>query len=382
MVAEPFVLAIDQGTTGTTCLVIDRRAPHARARLRGAAAALPAARLGRARPGGDLGFGAGRRRARSRRRGLERRRASRDRDHESARDRPPLGSRDRPAAPPGDRLAGPAHGRALPRASRRAHPRADGARPRSVLLGDQARVASGARPSRRTGAAFGTIDSWLVWKLTAGERHVIDVSNASRTLLAALDSADWDDELLALFGVTARRAARRSSSSSGVRRRGRAPRRADPDRRNRGRSASRALRPGVLRARRREGDARHRLLRAREHRQRTRGPAPHGLVRTVAWRLGGEEVVYALEGSIFVAGAALGWLRDGLGLLEDASESDALAQRGRREPRRLLRPGAHRASAPRTGTLPHAASLAGLTRGARREHLVRAALEAVAYQTA
>ena len=117
----------------------------------------------------------------------------------------------------------------------------------------------------QTGAAgdlaFGTVDSWLVWRLT-GE-HVTDVSNASRTLLVNLETLDWDDELLALFGVP-RSVLPRIVSSSGVLAHGATLRRRRAGDRNRRRPAGGALRAGVLHARPREGDLWHRQLRARE----------------------------------------------------------------------------------------------------------------------
>jgi glycerol kinase len=105
-----------------------------------------------------------------------------------------------------------------------------------------------------------------------------------------------------------------------------------------------------------------------------------GLVRTVAWRLGGGDIAYALEGSIFATGAALQWLRDGLGLIRDASESAELAQAAGDNHGVYFVPALAGLGSPHWA--PEARGLvAGLTRGVGREHLVRAALEAVAYQT-
>jgi glycerol kinase len=110
------------------------------------------------------------------------------------------------------------------------------------------------------------------------------------------------------------------------------------------------------------------------------GPPPDGLVRTIAWRLGDSRTVYALEGSIFATGAAIQWLRDGLGLLRDAAESEELARAVDDTHGVYFVPALVGLGSPHWA--PEARGLiGGLTRGARREHLVRAALEAVAFQT-
>ena len=184
-----------------------------RARLSRVHAALPAPGLGRARRRGDLARHArascGRRAASARVRGARRRRA---RHHQPARDDGALGSAHRPAGPPRDRLAGPAHRRALRRAARgRASRSWCGGRPASSsiptsparssrwLLEQRARR----RPSGRARGelCFGTIDSWLVWKLTGGAVHATDPTNASRTLLYDIHARAWDPELCRLLDV-------------------------------------------------------------------------------------------------------------------------------------------------------------------------------------
>ena len=111
-----------------------------------------------------------------------------------------LGSRDRPPGAERDRLAGPAHGRAVRGAAGRADPRAHGARARSVLLGDEARVAARASTTA-TASRSAPSTRGSLWKLTGGRVHATDETNASRTLLCSLETLDWDDELLELFGV-------------------------------------------------------------------------------------------------------------------------------------------------------------------------------------
>ena len=127
--------------------------------------------------------------------------------------------------------------------------------------------------------AFGTVDAWLVWKLTEGREHVTDRTNASRTMLLGLDTLDWDDELLALFGVE-RGLLPRLAGSAEVVGEGELLGVTSPDRRHRGRPAGVARRPRLLRAGRGEGDLRHGQLRARARggsaRARPRGPARDG----------------------------------------------------------------------------------------------------------
>ena len=235
---------------------------------------------------------------------------------------------------------------------------------------------------RESGAAgdlaFGTVDSWLVWRLSGGA-HLTDVSNASRTMLLDIGSLEWDEELLALFGGSAS-VLPRVVSSSGELAEGKLLGARLPDHRDRRRPASRPLRPGVLRAGTGEGDVRHRQLRPRQRghgtRRRAAGHPADG--RVAAGRPA--TPVYALEGSVFVAGAALQWLRDGLGLLDDAAESEELARSLPGNDGVYFVPALTGLGAPHWA--PDARGLlTGLTRGTRREHLVRAALEAIAFQT-
>jgi glycerol kinase len=221
------------------------------------------------------------------------------------------------------------------------------------------------------GLAFGTVDAWLVWKLTGGRVHATDETNASRTMLCSLETLDWDGELLSLFGV---------------------PRELLPEIRPSGAGFGEGELLGrTLPIRGIAGDQQAALFAAGGAKAtfgtgafvlvETDAPAPLGLLRTAAARLEGEPPHRALEGAVFVAGAALQWLRDGLGIIADASESEALA-----------------ASVPDTGGVyfvpaltglgsPHwrpdvRGAVTGITRGTTRAHLVRAALEAAAYQTA
>ena len=207
------VMAIDQGTTGLDRARLRSPRPHRRPRLLGVPPALPEAGLGRARRRGDLARHArasrGRRSSKAKIKATGARRA---RHHQPARDDGRLGSPHRRADPSRHRLAGPAHRRASARdlkARRRRGrgARQDRARARSLLLGHQGRAGSSttcaarARARRAGELAFGTIDSWLIWKLTGGKVHVTDPTNASRTLLFNIHGRGWDPELLRLFDV-------------------------------------------------------------------------------------------------------------------------------------------------------------------------------------
>ena len=226
---------------------------------------------------------------------------------------------------------------------------------------------------RRTGSgdalAFGTVDSWLLWQLTGGTVHATDRSNASRTMLLDLATLDWSDELLELFAVERSVLPELHSSAEVL-----------AEAAFLGRTLPVAALAGdqqaslfVL------GDAKATLgtgafVLVRSGSDATE--APHGLVRTVA---AGLEPAYALEGSVFVAGAAVQWLRDGLGLLDSACESETLARSVTSTEGVYFVPALTGLGSPHWA--PDARGLVcGITRGTRREHLVRAALESIAYQ--
>jgi len=230
--------------------------------------------------------------------------------------------------------------------------------------------------------AFGTIDSWLIWNLTHGRTHVTDVTNASRTLLFDIHRCQWDDELLAILGIP-RSLLPEVRSSSGIV----------------STTAEGLPIPAGIPIAGIAGDQHAALFGQRCTRagmakntygtgsfvvMNTGGEAvssAHGLLSTIAWRLRDERAQYAVEGSIFVTGAAVQWLRDGLGIIKTAAEIEPLA-----------------ASVPDTNGVvfvpaftglgtPHwdayaRGTIAGLTRGATKAHLARATLESIALQTA
>jgi glycerol kinase len=229
-----------------------------------------------------------------------------------------------------------------------------------------------------SGLAFGTVDSWLLWKLTNGDVHATDVSNASRTLLFNLSTQDWDPDLLGLFGVPDSVLPRVVASSGIVGEAemfgARVPIAGVAGDQQAALFGQACFRPGQAKAT--YGTGNFVLANAGTE----VSPAPEGLVHTVAWRLQGALAVYALEGSVLVTGAALQWLRDGLGIIGGAAESEALARSLEGNDGVYFVPALAGLGSPHWE--PEARGvLSGLSRSTRREHLVRAALEAIAYQT-
>ena len=242
----------------------------------------------------------------------------------------------------------------------------------------------GARARAEKGElAFGTMDAWLVWNLTGGRVHATDVSNASRTLLFNLHTMQWDDELLALFNIPASVLPKVVASSGVVAETDAAlfgaPLRiagiaGDQQAATFGQAC---LSPGM--AKNTYGTGCFMLMNT--------GAKPvaskNQLLTTIGWRLDGAEPLdtYCLEGSVFMAGATVQWLRDGLQIIQSADEVQALA-----------------ASVPDSGDVylvpafaglgtPHwdayaRGTLIGMTRGTGRPHIARAALEAIALQSA
>jgi glycerol kinase len=227
--------------------------------------------------------------------------------------------------------------------------------------------------------AFGTIDSYLVWRLTAGAAHVTDPSNASRTLLMDLRTLQWDPELLDLFTVPARVLPEIRSSSEvygttrGVR--------GLPDGipvagiagdQQAALFGQACFEPGLAKCTYGTGAF---LLQNVGSEPLASG---HGLLTTVAWRLG-EDVQYAFEGASFVAGAAVQWLRDGLGLLKTAADSERLARTVKDSGDLVFVPALAGLGAPHWR--PDArALLAGMDRGTTAGHVARAVLEGIAFQ--
>jgi glycerol kinase len=238
----------------------------------------------------------------------------------------------------------------------------------------------GARARAERGElAFGTIDSWLVWNLTGGRRHLTDPSNAARTSLLNLRTLQWDDELLALFRVPRAVLPELVPSSGAL---------AQTDAELFGASLPIAgiagdqqaatfgqacLRAGM--AKNTYGTGLFLLMNT--------GAQPtvshHQLLSTVGWQLP-SGTSYALEGSVFMGGATIQWLRDGLGLIGTAAEVEALAAQCASSEGVMLVPAFVGLGAPHWD--PYArGTLCGLTRGSGRAHIARAALDAIALQT-
>jgi len=238
----------------------------------------------------------------------------------------------------------------------------------------------GARAAAERGdLAFGTVDSFLLWRLTGGRVHATDVTNASRTGLMNLESLDWDDALLRLFDVP--RAIlpeiRDCADDFGQ---------TDPSLFGRaipiGGMAGDQQAAAIGQCCFAEGMVKCTYGTGAFILMNT-GDAPrastHKLLSTVAWRIGGR-TAYSLEGAIFVAGAAVQWLRDELGVVATAAETEALAAGLEGNGGVYLVPAFTGLGAPHWDPDARGA-LTGLTRGAGRAHLARAALESVAYQT-
>ncbi|OUN01648.1 MAG: glycerol kinase [Firmicutes bacterium ZCTH02-B6] len=228
--------------------------------------------------------------------------------------------------------------------------------------------------------ALGTIDSWLVYRLTGGRVHVTDYSNASRTMLLNIHTLAWDDELLALFGRIPAGMLPQVLPSSHVY--------GETDPAILGAPIPIAGIAGDQQAALfgqtcfDAGMAKNTYGTGSFLLMNTGGKpvmSKHGLLTTVAWGVGGK-VSYALEGSVFVTGAAVQWLRDGLGIIANAAETQALASSVADTGGVYLVPAFAGLGAPYWD--PYARGiLVGITRGTTRAHVVRAALEAIAYQT-
>lgn len=226
---------------------------------------------------------------------------------------------------------------------------------------------------------FGTVDSWLIYNLTNHEKHVTDVTNASRTMLYNIVDMKWDQELLELFGIPESMLPEVKSSSEVY-----------------GKTAGKILtdsipiagiagdqqaalfghlctKPGMVKNT--YGTGCFMLMNI--------GNKPivskNNLVTTVAWQIG-DQVTYALEGSIFIAGAIVQWLRDGLGIIKSSEEVESLAAQVKDTDGVYLVPAFAGLGAPHWDSYARG-TIVGLTRGSKASHIARAALEGIAFQT-
>lgn len=227
---------------------------------------------------------------------------------------------------------------------------------------------------------FGTIDSWLVYKLSGGKRHITDVTNASRTLLYNIYEQCWDQELLELFGIPDSMLPEVVSSSEvycctapyhfynhEV------PIAAMIGDQQAALFGQNCFEKGKMKNT--YGTGGFLLMNTGEHAVQSN----HGLLTTIAWKLNGE-TKYALEGSIFVSGSLIQWLRDGLHIIHNASETEAMAFSVKDSDGVVIVPAFTGLGAPYWDDQARG-SIVGITRGTTKEHLARAALEAMCYQS-
>jgi glycerol kinase len=238
----------------------------------------------------------------------------------------------------------------------------------------------GAREKAEKGELlFGNIDTWLIWNLTGGKVHVTDYSNASRTMLFNIHELDWDDEILKELDVPRAMLPKAMPSSHvygytttevfG----GEVPIAGDAGDQQAALFGQACYSPGM--AKNTYGTGCFMLMNTGEKAI----ASDSGLVTTIAWGVDGK-VEYALEGSIFIAGAVVQWLRDELRVLDNAAQSEELATKVDDNNGVYLVPAFVGLGAPYWDMYARG-TIVGLTRGAKREHIVRAALESICYQT-
>ncbi|WP_214765506.1 MULTISPECIES: glycerol kinase GlpK [unclassified Exiguobacterium] len=227
---------------------------------------------------------------------------------------------------------------------------------------------------------FGTIDTWLIWKLSGGKAHVTDYSNASRTLMYNIHELKWDDELLEILDVPkamlpeVRPSSEIYANTAGYHFFGESvPIAGAAGDQQAALFGQACFEKGM--AKNTYGTGCFMLLNTGEK------PvvSDHGLLTTIAWGVDGK-VEYALEGSIFVAGSAIQWLRDGLRLINDAKETEAYAKRVTSSDGVYVVPAFVGLGTPYWDSDVRGAVF-GLTRGTEKEHFIRATLESLAYQT-
>ncbi|QNR20345.1 glycerol kinase GlpK [Exiguobacterium sp. Helios] len=227
---------------------------------------------------------------------------------------------------------------------------------------------------------FGTIDTWLIWKLSGGKAHVTDYSNASRTLMYNIHELKWDDELLQLLDVPkamlpeVRPSSEVYAHTAGYHFFGESvPIAGAAGDQQAALFGQACFEKGM--AKNTYGTGCFMLLNTGDKAV----TSEHGLLTTIAWGIDGK-VQYALEGSIFVAGSAIQWLRDGLRLINDAKETEAYATRVTSSDGVYVVPAFVGLGTPYWDSDVRGAVF-GLTRGTEKEHFIRATLESLAYQT-
>lgn len=241
-------------------------------------------------------------------------------------------------------------------------------------------VAGARAKAERGDLLFGTVDSWLIWNLSSGKLHITDYSNASRTMLFNINTLTWDAKLLELFNIPAAMLPEVHNSSEVY-----------------GLSCSEFLTEGCIPIAGIAGDQQAALFgqtcfepgmvkntygtgcfmlmnTGSEHVE-----SQHGLVTTIAWGIDGE-ITYALEGSVFIAGAAIKWLRDGLKIIDNAAETEEIALSIADSKGVYVVPAFAGLGAP-YWDMDARGAIFGLTQGVTQKHIVRATLESLAFQT-
>ena len=239
----------------------------------------------------------------------------------------------------------------------------------------------GAREKAEQGELlFGTVDSWIVWNLTRGKVHITDYTNASRTMLFNIHTLDWDDDLLGELGIPRGMLPTVKSSSEVY---------GHTDERTFGGAnipiagiagdqhaalfGQTCFEPGMVKNT--YGTGCFMLMNTGDKPVDSKS----GLLTTIAWGIGGK-VTYALEGSVFIAGAAIQWLRDGLRFFDSAADSEYFASKVQNADGVYVVPAFAGLGAPYWDMYARGA-IFGLTRGSTKEHITRATLESLAYQT-
>lgn len=236
------------------------------------------------------------------------------------------------------------------------------------------------RKAKRGDLLFGTIDSWLIWKMTDGEVHVTDVTNASRTLLYNIHENRWDDELLEILDIPrsmlpdVKSCSEVYGETAGEIFAAKLPIAGIAGDQQAALFGQVCTQKGM--AKNTYGTGCFMLMNTGEQPIASKNK----LLTTIAWQLNGK-TEYALEGSVFIGGAVVQWLRDGLGVIQDSSEVEQLAARVQSSDGIYLVPAFSGLGAPHWD--PHArGTIAGITRGTTNSHIARAALEAIAFQSA
>jgi len=226
--------------------------------------------------------------------------------------------------------------------------------------------------------AMGTVDSWLIWKLTNGEKHITDVTNASRSMLYNISNLQWDQELLQIFNIPTN-ILPEVVSSSGLHAETKIdlfdapiPIAGIAGDQQAALFGQQCISPGLAKST--YGTGSFLLMNTGEKLV----PSKNKLVTTIAWQVG-ENVQYALEGSIFIAGAVVQWLRDQLGIIQSSSEIEALAASVEDNGGVYFVPAFAGLGAPHWDQYARG-TIVGLTRGTGKAHLARAALEGIAFQ--